>query len=413
MQYDLCVIGAGWAGFNAALYASRLGKKVCLIEDRQVGGTCLNRGCIPTKAWVAYSQENLPFAEFKNKTGQVIERLRKGIEQSLGSQHVDYVVGKARIEKHNSVRINENTSFKSKFILIATGSVPCDLASLRFDHERINSTDDVLEWKELPKSLLIIGGGVIGCEFAGIFRRLGVDVTVFEIMPQLLPGLDPHISKKLHQAFQKTGISVELEKKCEEVDRIPFDKILLAVGRKPLTEGLWEECIGIKREKEAIVVDKKLRTSVSNIFAAGDCIGGSMLAHVASYEGELAVSNMFLRPQNKDYSVVPVSIFTSPGIGAVGMSEEDARRSGIKYRVSTVSFLSIGMAHILDKTQGFAKVIVEAKSGRILGAAIIGLEATELVNVFSIIIKNKITVKDLKKTIFAHPSVSEIIAQVS
>ena len=166
MQYDLCVIGAGWAGFNAALYASRLGKKVCLVEDKQVGGTCLNRGCIPTKAWVAYSQENLPFAEFKNKTSQVIERLRKGIEQSLESQHIDYVVGKARIEKHNSVRINENTSFKAKFILIATGSVPCDLANLNFDHQKINSTDDVLEWKELPKRLLIIGGGVIGCEFA-------------------------------------------------------------------------------------------------------------------------------------------------------------------------------------------------------------------------------------------------------
>lgn len=413
MIYDLAVIGAGWAGFNAAQRASKLGKKVCLIEDKEIGGTCLNRGCIPTKAWVAYSKQNYSFPDIQIKAGQVIERLRQGMQFVLKNQAIDYINGKAKIVSRDTVRVGEDRQIQAKYILIATGSIPRELSDLKFDGNKINSTDDILSWKQLPKNLLIIGGGVIGCEFATIFKRLGVEVTILEIESQLLPGIDLQLSKKLAQVFQKTGIKVELQKKHSEIDLNNFDKVLLSVGRKPSWEGLWEGDVSIKTEKDSIAVDREMRTNISNIFAAGDCVGGYMLAHVASYEGELAVKNMFAKREKKDYSVIPVSIFTSPEIASVGESEEKTRRSAKEYRTATVNYMSIGMAHIFGDTQGYAKVIVEAKSGRILGASIIGLEATELVNIFSIMIKNKLTVKDLRKTIFAHPSISEIIAEVA
>jgi len=413
MVYDLCVIGAGWAGFNAAQRASKLGKKVCLIEDKEIGGTCLNRGCIPTKAWVAYSKQGSSFSDIQTKANQIIERLRQGMQFVLKSQAIDYFNGKAKIVSRDTVRVGQDRQIKTKYILIATGSAPRELPDLKFDHQKINSTDDILSWKQLPKNLLIIGGGVIGCEFATIFKRLGVEVTILEIESQLLPGIDAQLSKKLVQVFQKTGIKVELQKKHDQIDLNNFDKILLSVGRKPLLDGLWEEDCCIKTEKDCIVVDNELRTNVSNIFAAGDCIGGYMLAHVASYEGELAVKNMFAKREKKDYSVVPVSIFTSPEVASVGISEEKTKLFVDEYRTATINYLSIGMAHIFGDTQGFAKVIVEARRGRILGASIIGLEATELVNIFSIMIKNKLTIKDLRKTVFAHPSISEIIAEVA
>jgi dihydrolipoamide dehydrogenase len=413
MKYDLCVIGGGWAGFNAAQRASKLGKKVCLIEDKEIGGTCLNRGCIPTKAWVAYSKQNYSFPDIQTKASQIIERLRQGMQFVLKSRAIDYINGKAKIVSCDTVRVGEDQEIKAKFILIATGSTPRELPDLKFDHQKINSTDDILSWEQLPKNLLIIGGGVIGCEFATIFKRLGVEVTILEIESQLLPGIDGQLSKKIAQVFQKAGIKIELQKKHGEIDLNNFEKILLSVGRKSSLDGLWEDSGYIRTEKDSIVVDHELKTNIPNIFAAGDCIGGYMLAHVASYEGELAVKNMFSEREKKDYSVVPVSIFTSPEIASVGISEEKTKLSVEEYRIATVNYLSIGMAHIFGDTQGFVKVIVGTRSGRILGANIIGLEATELVNIFSIMIKNNLTIQDLRKTIFAHPSISEIIAEVA
>lgn len=413
MDYDLCVIGAGWAGFNAAVKAAKLGKKVCCLEEKELGGTCLNRGCIPTKALVAYSKQGLTLEEIQRKKSDVVQRLKTGMASVFKADQVDYIEGTARIEADGFVSVAGVQKLKPKFILIATGSQPRDLPLLKIDHQKIISSDDVLELKDVPRKILIIGGGFIGCEFASIFKRLGVDVTIVELLPQLLPGFDAQVSKKLHQSFQKSGINVCLEKRAEEFKFDDFDKVLLAVGRKSVVEGLWDESIGIKLQNGDLAVDRELRTDVRNIFGAGDCIGGYMLAHVASYEGELAVNNMFSAPLKRDYSAVPCSVFTSPEIGSIGISEEEAKKFGLAYKASTVHFLSVGMAHILEDTQGFAKVIVDTKSGHILGAGIIGLEATELVNAFSILIKNKIPVAALRKTIFAHPSVSEIIAEVA
>lgn len=438
MNYDVCVIGAGWAGFNAALRAARLGKKVCLIEEKEIGGTCLNRGCIPTKAFVHYSKLGLPFVEIQKKKNDVVGRLREGMSYQLRVHKIDYQHGKAKIDTRGQLSLNGDQKIASPFILIATGSSPCDLPNLKIDHQRVIFSDDVLNLTEIPKKILIVGGGVMGCEFACIFKRWGVEVAIVEIMPQLLPGFDAEVSKKLQQFFQKAGIEVHLGKKIEDlltfrkpmdtpspttvmypllsetsVSLDGFDKVLLAVGRRAATEGIWEKGLNISLKKGFIDVDSELRTNVPHIFSAGDCIGGYMLAHVASYEGELAVSNMFLKPQKRDYTAIPYSVFTSPEVASIGISEEQAKQAGIAYKTNTVHFLSVGMAHIFEDTQGFVKVIVEEKTGRILGASMIGLQATELVNAFSILMKNNVTVSGLKNTIFAHPSISEILGEVA
>ena len=413
MDYDLAVIGAGWAGFNAALSAAKLGKSVYLIESKEMGGTCLNRGCIPTKAFLQYSKKGLSFSEIKKKESEIVQRLATGMAFLAKNQKIDYVFGKAKIEADGNISIGSDKRFRPKFILIATGSVPADLPQLKIDHQKVISSDDVFGLESIPKKILIVGGGVIGCEFACFFNRQGAQVAIVEIAEQLLPGIDSEVSKKLLQCLQKMGISVFLNKKVEELDLNSYDKILLAVGRRALVFDLWDEKLGIKTEKNGVVVDRELRTGVRNIFAAGDCIGGYMLAHVASYEGELAVSNMFLKRALRDYSAVPSSIFTTPEIGVIGFSEDELKKIGADYKVSKVHFLSVGMAHILEDTQGFVKVIAENKTGRILGATMIGIQATELVNFFSLAMKNKLSIMDLRKTIFAHPSISEIIREVA
>ena len=414
MKYDLAIIGAGWAGFNAAVSAAKLGKSVALIEKGSIGGTCLNKGCIPTKAFLQYSKKNSSLAEIKSKTNETVSRLGSGMAYLVKNYKIDYLSDSAaHIESEDSILIGADKKISTRFILIATGSVPVELPQLKIDHKQVISSDDVFSLESIPKKILIVGGGVIGCELACFFERMGSSVDIVEITESLLPGVDSNITKKLQQSLQKAGITVYLAKKLEELDLASYDKILLAVGRRPVFNGLWSEELGIKTEKAAIVVDRFLRTSVRNIFACGDCIGGYMLAHVASYEGELAVSNMFSKPKPRDYSSVPASVFTTPEIGTIGVSEAEAKKAGTDYKANTVHFLSVGMAHILGDAQGFLKVIIEKKTGRILGASIIGVLATELVNIFSVAMKNKLSISDLRQTIFAHPSISEIIAEAA
>ena len=414
MDHDLCVIGAGWAGFNAALSAAKFGQKACIIEEDEIGGTCLNRGCIPTKALLQYSKQSLNFSDIQKKKNDVVTRLKAGMSYMLKANKVDLIHGKAKIAGKNSVLVgSDNKEVTAKFILIAAGSTPKDLPQIKIDHKKIISSDDCLELTEAPKKLLIIGAGAIGCEFACIFKRLGSEVTIVEIAEEILPGIDIQVSRKLHQTLQKTGIEVHTNKSLEEFDLSRYDKALLSVGRRAVTDGLFDDSLGIKLEKGNIAADRELKTTMPGVFAAGDCVGGYMLAHVASYEGELASRNMFLKSEKRDYSVVPSSIFTTPEVAAVGMTEEEARKFGVSYKANIVHFLSIGMAHILESTDGFVKVIVENKTCRILGASMIGLQATELVNTFSILMKNKIPISGIKNTILAHPSVSEIIGEVA
>ncbi|MFH0877003.1 MAG: NAD(P)/FAD-dependent oxidoreductase [Candidatus Omnitrophota bacterium] len=412
VSYDVCVIGAGWAGFNAALKAAKSGKKVCLIEEKDIGGTCLNRGCIPTKALARYSKQGLPFGEIQKKKNEVVLRLLDGMLYHLKVNTIDFQQGRAVVGADGRVSV-DGIPLETKFILIAAGSLAAELPDLKLDHNQVLSSDDVLEFDRLPRSILIVGAGAIGCEFASIFKKLGAQVTIVEIKSQLLPGFDIQTCKKLQQLFQKDGIKVILGKSFKDLNRSDYDKIFLCVGRRGFLENTFEKGFSLTMDKGFIQVDDQLKTSLPHIFAVGDCIGGMMLAHVASYEGELAVHNMFSEPKNRDYSCVPSSVFTAPEVAFIGLSENAIRDAKTPYSVQSAHYLAVGMAHILEETEGFVKVMVDEKDRLILGASIIGPQATELINVFSILMKNKIPIQGLKDTILAHPSVSEILGEVA
>jgi dihydrolipoamide dehydrogenase len=415
--YNLVIIGAGWAGFNAAIEARKFGKSVCLVEKGELGGTCLNRGCIPTKVFTHFAKENSAasnqMAQFKKEKEATVSKLRSGIEFMLKSQKVDLVKGTARIISNNKILIKEeNREVSADYILIAVGAGPRDLPFLKFDSQRILSSDDILELKSLPKNILIVGGGVIGCEFASAFNKLGVKVTIAEIMDRLLFMFDMDISKKIEKVFKKSGIEVNTAYDIKDKDLSAYEKILLCVGRKTNLDTLFDSSLKLELTKDRyVMVDNNLKSSVSNIYASGDCIGGLQLAHVASYEARLAINNMFKESKDADYSCVPSSVFTTPELAQVGINEDTAKKQSKNIKVIKKPFASIGMAHILKETDGFLKIILDQDGDTVIGAGIVGPLATELINTLAIAIRYKLTSKDLKELIFAHPSISEIFTE--
>ncbi|MGE5279449.1 MAG: dihydrolipoyl dehydrogenase family protein [Deltaproteobacteria bacterium] len=413
IKYDVCVIGGGWAGLNAALLASKRGKSVCLVEKDALGGTCLNRGCIPTKVFITQSKNGLSFPAMQEKRLAAVARLGKGVESLLRQAKVTVVRGRGRDIGPHSIAVEGGESIDAGAVIIATGSRPRALPQLPLDGKKLISSDDFFSLSELPGNWLVVGGGVIGCEFACFLRRMGCSVTVCELLPRLLAGFEADVSRRLQQEMAKSGITVLVGQKVEELDLGAYDKVLLAVGREPVLDGLWADTAALGTEKGFISADRQGRTTVPSIYAAGDCIGGYLLAHVAAYEGELAAANACGDAEKRDYAAVPASVFTAPEAGAVGLTEAEARTFGAACQARTVHFLSVGMAHVREETAGFVKVIAEEGSGRVLGAHIIGPEASELVNIFSLIVKNKMTVKDIRHTIFAHPSISEVIGEIA
>ncbi len=275
------------------------------------------------------------------------------------------------------------------------------------------SSDEILNLKEIPESLLIIGGGVIGCEFASLFSCLGAKVTLIEKMPGLLPGVDPEISAKLETIFKKRGIKVSTNTDAATFNPDSYNLVLLCIGRTPRTEGLGLDKIGVKTEKGKILVDDYLKTSVDNIYAAGDCTGKIMLAHFAAYQGRVAVRNIASpkSPMKADNTNIPNCIFTDPEIASVGICEEGAQKLGIGVLIDKFDFMGSGMARILDETEGFIKIISDSKTEEILGASIIGPRATELISALTIAASNHLTTSQIRDTIFAHPSVSEAIGE--
>ncbi len=410
MQYDLAIIGAGWAGFNAAKKAHDFGLKVALIERDLIGGTCLNRGCIPTKALIQsakvytlakksklfgidISEARINFSEIQARKEKIIRQLRQGMEFSL--KGVDLIAGEANCLPDNSIEVG-NQKIDTRHILIACGSKPVELKGFKFDGKKILSSDDILNLKEIPASLLIIGGGVIGCEFASFFSSLGTQVTLVEMLPQLLPAEEPEVAKKLESIFKKRGIKVNTNTDASTLDLNNFSHVLVCVGRVPL---------------EKINVDEYLRTGALNIYAAGDCIGGIMLAHYAAYQGEIAAENIARpdSPKKCDNANIPNCIFIDPEVSSIGLKEAEARDKGIEVKIHKFDFLGSGMARILDETDGFIKVISDGHNGKILGASIIGPRATELIGILAVAISSGLTAAQIKNTIFAHPTLSEAI----
>jgi len=419
----LAVIGAGWAGFNAALRAKTHGLKVALIEKEQIGGTCLNRGCIPTKTLlqsakiytltkksktfgIETASPQINFPEIQARKNRIIQQLRQGMGLML--KDIDFISAEARILSNNTIELGRR-QINTKFILVTTGSKPLGLKDIKFDGGKIISSNEILDLKEIPKSLLIIGGGAIGCEFASLFSTLGCQVSIVELMPQLLPGTDKEIAKKLETVFKKKGIKVATNTNAKNLDLSHNDLVLLCVGRTPVTEDLDLDKLGIKLEKGRIIVDEYLKTNISNIYAAGDCASKTCLAHFAAYQGCIAARNIAdpSHLKNSNDSNIPNCIFTDPEIGSVGLTEDEAKTKNIDIRINKFDFLGLGMARILDETEGFIKTISDKKTGEILGASIIGPRATELIGILTLAIQSHLLVTQVADTILAHPTLSE------
>ncbi|MFA5150302.1 MAG: dihydrolipoyl dehydrogenase [Candidatus Omnitrophota bacterium] len=426
-MYDLAIIGAGWAGFNACLKAKQSGLKVVLIDKSLLGGTCLNLGCIPTKTLIQsakvfnlvkkssdfginVSGPTVDFLKIQERKDRIIQQLRSGMQQML--KDIDYLTGQARLVSSQEIRVLEKT-IRARNVLIATGSKPYELAQFKFDAKKTLSSNEIISLKEIPGSLLIIGGGVIGCEFAGLFSQLGTKVTVVEKMPQLLPGEDREVAKKIETVFKKKGINVNTSSDAAAFNPADFDIILVCVGRKAQTENLGLEEAGVNLDKGAIAVDDYLKTNINNIYAAGDCTAKIMLAHFASYQGISAVFNLAypdkLKPATS--SCVPSCIFTEPEIASVGLSEDKALLLGRHIDIHRFDFLGSGMARILGETEGLIKIISDVKTGVVLGAAIIGPRATELIGIFTLAVAHCLSIQNLRETIFAHPTLSESITE--
>ncbi|MCX5713803.1 MAG: FAD-dependent oxidoreductase, partial [Candidatus Omnitrophica bacterium] len=302
MQYDVAIIGAGWAGANAAKEARDLGLKVILIEKGPLGGTCLNRGCIPTKALiqsakifnltkktrnfgVSIDNPNIDFSQIQARKEKLVGQLRQGLDFTL--KGVEIIQGEAKVISVSCIRITDK-EIQAKAIIVASGSRPMQLEALKFDGQKVLSSDEILEIKKVPGSLLVIGGGVIGCEFASLFASLGASVTIVEKLPQLLPGIDREVVKKLEIIFKKKGIKVNTNSDAKNFSFSDYELVLLCIGRTANSRGFGLEEVGVKIEREKICVDEYLRTNVPGIYGAGDCTGQVMLAHFASYQGVIA-----------------------------------------------------------------------------------------------------------------------------
>ncbi len=424
MDYDLSVIGAGWAGFNAAITAKDLGLKVCLIDKGPLGGVCLNYGCIPTKALIhcakLYSlsvkseifgiknmETRIDFSKMVARKNLVIKQLQSGIQFML--KGVDFINSRATLVSNQEIAL-EDKNITVKSIIIASGSRPLEIPDLKFGGNVISS-NEILDLENIPKKLLIVGGGVIGCEFASLFSSLGTKVTIAEKLSRLLVSEDEEISRKIESVFKKKGIAVNINYQVKKEDADKYDLVLIAAGRLAVTDNLGLERIGLKLENNAIFIDEFSRTNLENIYASGDCTGKVMLANFAAHQGMVAANNIACPDKLKkiQYHNVASCIFTDPEAAGVGLSEEMAKEKGINFKVNKFYFLGSGLARITEETDGFVKILSNQTTGEVLGASIIGPRATELINILTLAVSARLKVSQVAGVVFAHPTFSESI----
>jgi len=427
--YDIIIIGSGPGGYVAALYASRFKRRVCVIEKADLGGTCLNRGCIPTKTMlhsasmlskikgageygIEVSGVTVNFPVIAARKDLVVTRLRAGIETLFRANKIELLRGEAKLIRPDAVIVN-GEEYGAKNIIIATGSRPMALPGIPFDEKKVYSSDGILNLKDIPKSIVIVGGGAIGCEFASLFNSLGSKVTIVELLDRLLPTQSREASKKLETLFKKRGIAVYTSTALESVERsIEAEKKLICVGRAPNIEGIGLEDLGIDIKDGRIAVDDNLRTSVQNIYAIGDCVAGPSLAHKASYDGMVACDNIIGDRRSVDYSNVPNCIWTDPEIASIGLNEEEARSKHPDLRIAKFPYLASGKAYIMGGGEGFIKIMGDP-DGKIFGVEIFGLEACDLIGEASLAKSAEVNIKDWARVIHGHPTLSEIFQEAA
>ncbi len=446
----IAVLGAGPGGYVAAIKAAQLGASVTVIEDTEGGGTCLNSGCIPTKALVA-SAEALDKAKNIHDFGielngdvipniqKILERKNKivniqvkGIRGLFKSWGIKILDGKGFIVSANKIRValkdGGAEEVETDKIIIATGSRPAQIPIFPFDGEKILSSDDALNLNNIPRSLLIIGAGVIGCEFAFIYREFGSEVTMVEMMPGAVSTEDEEISAILEKELKKRKIKLIANIKVEKIEikensvltflsdgrTIEAEKVLVSIGRAINSKDIGLENIGVKTgQRGEIIVNDKMETSIKGVYAVGDVTGGIMLAHMASKEGMIAAENAVGGDAVINRSVVPSAIFTSPEIASVGLREKQALDKGYRIKIGRFQFRALGKAHAMGEISGLIKIIADEQNDKILGAHIIGPHASDLIHEIALAINKGLTVKDIADTIHAHPTLSEGIMEAA
>ncbi|MBN1140746.1 MAG: dihydrolipoyl dehydrogenase [Deltaproteobacteria bacterium] len=443
--FDIAVIGAGPGGYAAALRGARKGARVCLVEQNRLGGTCLHRGCIPVKALYGTARllagmrqleehgiriEGFRFDLKKalRRKDKVVSGLEKGIEGLLKSAGVERIHGRAVLEGPNRIRINAKETIETRSVIIATGARPLIPAVLAKSPGMVLTSDDFLALESYPERLLVVGGGYIGCELAGIAALFGSRVTLVEQLPELLAGLDRQAVREMEKSFRELGIEVIKGSAVEGLgegasgvrvtlvgrrEKPEVDRVLVAAGRFPNSAGLGLEQAGVMTENGAVRADAGMRTSLGNVFAIGDVTGILQLAHVADHQGEVAVENALGGNAEADYRIVPTAIFTFPEIAQVGLSEAQCRESQRDYLVGTFPYQASGKAQCDGDARGAARLLASPSDGRLLGGTVFGAGASQLIAEVAAAMRGGLTAGDVAHLIHAHPSLSEIIKETA
>ena len=451
-EYDLVVIGSGPAGYAAAIRAGQLGKKVACIEEERTGGTCLNWGCIPSKAILKAAElyETMQKADtfglccvrvgfnFEKVIGRsrgVVDTMGKGIEFLFKKNKVEYIKGRATVSVPEMVEVTKGKDkgkvFSAKNILLATGCKARRLPDVEVDGERVMTSREALTMKRLPKSIVILGAGAIGVEFAYFLSAFGSKVTLIERLPQVLPIEDEEVASALSRSFKQRGIDIQvdtmvesvkvgkkavtldLNKKDGKTEKIEAESLLISIGLVADTEGLLSKKVKVDLDRGYIKVNDRYETNVKGVYAAGDIIGPPWLAHIATYEALQAVNGMFGIAEPNRAKKFPSCTYCQPQVASIGLTEKGAKEQGLKYKVSKFPFSASGKAMAVNHPEGFVKLIVDEQYGEILGAHIIGSYATELIAEYELAIGIEATAEDIHHTIHAHPTMSEALMEAS
>lgn len=448
-HFQVGILGGGPGGYVCALRAAQLGLSVVMIEGERVGGTCLNRGCIPTKAlvksaelWREMKHANdfglnaeglsVDFSKVMQRKDQVVDTLVSGVEQLLKAAKVKVVKGWGKLKSPGQLEVftgTDRTFFQVDDVVIATGSLPARLPIPGIDLLGVMTSEEILEDNTLPESIVIIGGGVIGLEFASIYRAFGVKVTVMEMLPTLLLNIDEEIPKRMLPLLKRDGIEVLTKTTVKEIAateaglvvkaedskgsrEIVAAKVLIATGRRANLQGIDVEGLGLTVQRGAIAVDSRMQTNLPHVYAVGDVHGGIMLAHVASTEGIAAAENIAGKTVEMDYRAVPSAIFTHPEIATVGKTEQELKVEGVAYKTSKFPFTANGKALALGETIGLVKILADDQ-GVVVGASIIGPQASSLIQELVLAVNKRLTAEDLAQTIHAHPTLPEAVMEAA
>jgi dihydrolipoamide dehydrogenase len=447
-DFDVAVIGSGPGGYVAALRAAQLGQTVCVVERDALGGVCLNRGCIPTKA-LTHSAEvfeqardgadigiqaeglSLDFAQMMTAKDKVVEKLTGGVGFLLKRANVDVIEGTGRLAGRGEIAVALNDggerTIEAEKIVLATGSEPARPSWIDFSNDRVMTSDEALELTELPESVLILGGGYIGCEFAAIFAMLGAQVTVVEMLDSLLPLMDSDVGAEVTKALKKRKVKILTGTKLKSLDAsedgiqaevedgttLEADKALVCVGRRLLSEELGLEDVGVEVEDHAIQIDEHCQTSVAGIYAIGDVTGKMLLAHVASAQAMVAAEHAAGQEATIDYRCVPAAVFTKPEVGTVGMTEAEAQEAGLNAKTGSFPLQALGRAIAIGQASGFVKIVADQDTGQVLGMHMVGAHASDVIAEGAMAVSLEATVTEVARTIHTHPTMAEAVMEAA